>query len=120
MKYGIVGSRQRKDKKRVFEFVQSLNDEDIVVSGGCEGVDTWAENAARERGIKTIVHHPKQSTGGNKFDAMNAYKARNRLIAEDCDILVAFVSPERKGGTELTIRYAKNLGKEVVIMREKQ
>jgi len=115
LKYGIVGSRQRKDKQSVIDFIDSLQSDDIVVSGGCEGVDTWAEEATKARGLKTIIHQPKISKGGNKFDAMHAFRNRNRLIAEECDILIAFVSLERKGGTELTIKYAENLGKEVVV-----
>jgi hypothetical protein len=33
------------------------------------------------------------------------------LIAEDVDVLYAFVSPDRKGGTENTIDYARKLEK---------
>jgi len=34
--------------------------------------------------------------------------ARNTLIANNCDILIACVSPDRTGGTEDTIKKTKN------------
>jgi hypothetical protein len=47
---------------------------------------------------------------------MAARFARNAQIAEDCDLLIAVVSKDRKGGTEDTIRKVMALGKDVYIV----
>jgi predicted Rossmann fold nucleotide-binding protein DprA/Smf involved in DNA uptake len=116
MKVGIAGSRERTDAKSVVDYIDSLGENDVVISGGCRGVDTWAEIAAKRRGLKTIVFLPeKPPKGAPKHEWTKAFYARNLQIAEACDVLVAFVSPKRKGGTENTINHAEKLGKPVII-----
>ena len=115
MRYGIVGSRSRRDSKSVVDFVKSIPQESVVISGGCIGVDTWAVKSARMRGIKTVEHLPDKTGCSKHWEFTKAFHARNQKIAEDCDILVAFVSDDRKGGTEDTIRRARKLGKEIII-----
>lgn len=115
MDIGIVGSRKRLDKGNVIKLVDSLNDNDTVISGGCRGVDSWAEERAKERGLKVIVFKPDLSDIKNKGDMIHRYYTRNKLIANECDVLYAFVSSNRKGGTENTIKHAKELNKEVII-----
>lgn len=116
MRYGIVGSRKRIDKKSVEDFIKTLNTEDIVVSGGCAGVDLWAEEAARRLRIKVLIFLPDLPPNGSpRYEFTKAFYARNLLIAENSDILHAFVTSDRKGGTENTIKYAKQLGKKIVI-----
>ena len=48
-----------------------------------------------------------------RFQATERYYARNQCIVEDCDRLIAFVAPDRSGGTEDTIRRAQRAGKPV-------
>jgi hypothetical protein len=43
------------------------------------------------------------------------YYARNQRIVDDSDLIVAFVAPDRTGGTEDTIRRAKRAGKPVEV-----
>ncbi len=50
------------------------------------------------------------------MNLQKAYYARNKKIAENVDVLYAFVAPDRKGGTENTIGYAEKLGKEIHIV----
>ena len=115
MKIGIVGSRKRLDKENVYAFVDSLNQDDIIVSGGCRGVDTWAEERALHRGLEVNIFYPDLSGIHNYFESVKAYHSRNRKIVENSDVIFAFVSQDRKGGTENTIKYAKELGIKVVI-----
>ena len=115
MKIGIVGSRKREDKESVFELVNSLDKDDIVVSGGCKGVDNWAVRRARERGLKTIVFKPDLQNIKHHGDMVQRYYDRNQKVAKEVDILYAFVSEDRSGGTENTIMHATRFGKEVVI-----
>jgi predicted Rossmann fold nucleotide-binding protein DprA/Smf involved in DNA uptake len=116
MRYGIVGSRERSDRHSVESFVSGLSAGDTVISGGCRGVDTWAEECARGRGLEVIVLLPEPTAGGGYYAKVREYHARNRRIAEACDVLVAFVSTARKGGTENTIAHARRAGKPVVIL----
>jgi predicted Rossmann fold nucleotide-binding protein DprA/Smf involved in DNA uptake len=119
MKYGIIGSRKRSDKQNIVDLINSLNTSDVVISGGCEGPDLWAEEAARAKGINTKIFLPDlqidKKSPRYKYKKIDAYYARNRLIAENSDIIHAFVAPERKGGTEYTIKYAHKIGIPVII-----
>ena len=117
MKYGIVGSRDRIDKQSVIDFVNTLTSADTVITGGCVGPDLWAEHAANNADIPTIVFLPKlPAKGSPRYEFTKAFYARNKLIAENCDTLVAFVSKERKGGTENTIKQAQRLGRKIIII----
>jgi len=119
MRYGVVGSRRRDsrvDRANIRKFIASLKPDDIVISGGCRGVDSSAVYEARRRGIVTIEHLPDLTGCKKKWEFTNAYYARNKKIAENCDVLVAFVAPDRKGGTENTIKYAQEFGKEIRLL----
>lgn len=115
MRIGIVGSRRRKDKESITAYVDSLESDDIVVSGGCRGVDTWAVERAKERGLRTIAYKPDLTDIKDRGDCVNRYYARNKRIAENSEMIVAFVSPDRTGGTENTIKWAQELKVPVVL-----
>lgn len=115
MKIGIVGSRRRQCEEAVRELVRNLPAGSTVVSGGCRGVDSWAEDEAVKVGLAVEIHRP-QKEGTRYVDACRAYSERNRKIAESADILYAFVASDRKGGTEQTIRFARKAGAEVRIL----
>ena len=115
MKVGIVGSRRRRDRMAVIAFVQSLPGGSVVVSGGCrDSVDTWAAAAARARGLGVIEHLPRP-VGSGRLAFTKACYARNELIARDADVLIAFVAPDRSGGTENTIAHARRLKKPIAL-----
>ena len=113
---GIVRSRRR-DKKEDFEACcNALNeifeDGDRLVSGGCpQGGDKFAEIIAKSQGLTIIIHYPNW----DRYKK-GAGMIRNTKIAEDCDVLIAIVAEDRKGGTEDTIKKAEKLGKEIVIV----
>ncbi len=110
MRFGFVGSRRRTDRKSVVDHVAALPSGSVVVSGGASGPDSWAVEAAKERGLETVEHLPKKVRGATRWQATEAFYARNQLIVDDSDELIAFVSPDRKGGTEDTIRRAQKKG----------
>jgi predicted Rossmann fold nucleotide-binding protein DprA/Smf involved in DNA uptake len=116
MKVAIIGSRRRKDRDAVVAAVQALQPGTIVVSGGCEGPDEWAADAARHAGLAVVEHLPDTAGCRRRFEFTKAYYARNQLVANDCDRVVAFVAPDRKGGTEDTIKRALKAGKPVEIL----
>ena len=110
VRVGIVGSRRRCDRDTVEAVVASLPDDTVIVSGGCpNSPDTWAEEAAARRGLKTIVHRPEKGAR-SRWQAIQGNYARNQKIVDDSDTLIAFVAPDRKGGTEDTIRRARKKG----------
>lgn len=123
---GIVGSRRRNkpgdEVKLVDAFTKAYVPGDRIVSGGCpDGADNFAEAIAREWGISITIHYPRKETLPKGFrlrhDYTKIFYARNQLIAEDCDILIAVVAKDRTGGTEDTIKRAKKLGKKVILVK---
>lgn len=118
MRIAIVGSRRRDCKDEVEKLVDELavcNKNLVIVSGGCRGVDTWAEDYAKSLGIETDIYLPNLENLLNKIDMIRRYYARNKLIVENSAVIYAFVADDRKGGTENTIWWANKLGKQVVI-----
>lgn len=120
MKVGIIGSRERnkpEDRKEVFNLVSQLDRNDIVVSGGCRGIDSWAIDAARKNNMRTRVFLPiKLDECESYVDMVRAFYSRNREIVDFSDILYAFPSRAGlKGGTQYTVNYASRIGKKVII-----
>jgi hypothetical protein len=100
---GIVGSRRRntgEDKKKVLlKFIELYEDGDHIVSGGCPGcADEFAEQIARQQQIPIMIHYARWNKLGTRAGFI-----RNTDIAEDADVLIACVAPDRTGGTEDTI-----------------
>ncbi|MFW9952190.1 MAG: YpsA SLOG family protein [Candidatus Thorarchaeota archaeon] len=91
---------------------------DTIISGGCKGVDTWAIERAKERGMKTKEFLPNLKDCKHRGEFTQAYYNRNEQIVKASDIIVAFVMPDRKGGTENTIKWAKEYGKFIYIVME--
>lgn len=130
VKIGIVGSRRR-DTEADLEIVKQAllkvyEAGDTLVSGGCKkGGDRFAEILAERLGAPIILHLPDKS----RLDQALLKKApraayakinydRNTLIAADSDILIACVAPDRKGGTEDTVKKFKRLhpDKELILV----
>ena len=117
MKIGIVGSRRRDEQDdflAVAKALQSLlelklqpNEEVILVSGGCpKGGDRFAEDLAKQLGYEMVIHPADWKRYGR-----GAGFVRNTDIAAGSDYLIACVAPDRKGGTEDTVRkFCKKLG----------
>ena len=120
-KIGIIGTRRRNLKRDFLEvkeaFFSVYEEGDIIVSGGCQsGGDAFAERLARSYGIPILILHARwnHDWDGNKFvrrkrTNLKAGFIRNTPIAEESDILIACVSPDRTGGTEDTINKFEKL-----------
>jgi hypothetical protein len=61
------------------------------------------------------VHRPDLDRVHTWWQAAERYYARNHRIVEDSDLIIAFVAPDRSGGTEDTIRRAERTGKPVEV-----
>lgn len=114
MRVAIVGSRNFPDLDRVGRFVTALAakyPEALVVSGGARGVDRAAETAAEARGLLVVSFRPyenrhpdnigtfsivrhtdfgREFLEGNYPSYGRAAFARNRMIVEGADQVVAF------------------------------
>lgn len=112
----IVGSRRRCSQKD-FEhlkdvFFEIYKDGDKIVSGGCpKGADRFAEIIAKTYQIPIMIYY----ANWNKYGKMAGFK-RNTNIAEDADIVIAMVAHDRTGGTEDTVKKAKHMEKEIVLL----
>jgi len=133
-KIGIIGSRRRDTKADLNLcreiFLSIYEDGDIIVSGGCKkGGDKFAEIIAEELGLtvenkKLILHLPDKSKldpdkmeRNPKWAYAEINFARNGLIADDSDVIVAVVAEDRKGGTEDTIKkFLKRKSEEDLIL----
>jgi len=119
MKVGIVGSRKRNtnnDKELIKAFLKTTDVTELV-SGGCKvGADKFAEELALELNLSIKIFLPDLQKNKNYFENVKKYYERNKQIAEYCNILIALVSSDRKGGTENTIKYAKQLNKKIILL----
>lgn len=115
MRVGVVGSRRRTDREAVEAYIAELPPDTVVVTGGAQSPDQWAEEAARARGLAVVVHKPDLDGAATRWQMADRYYARNQAIVDNWDLIVAFVAQDRTGGTEGTIRRAKRARKPVEV-----
>lgn len=116
MKIAIVGSRPEytdstrrrftdetiRRHRAVREYVWAMDDEDVLVSGGADGVDGIAEDCFREDlGRRPIILRANWELHGRA-----AGPIRNKEIVDYCDKVVAFWDG-RSRGTASTIRLTR-------------
>jgi predicted Rossmann fold nucleotide-binding protein DprA/Smf involved in DNA uptake len=106
----IIGSRRFPSAQVVKAFVAKLPDDSVVVSGGAAGVDTWAEEAARDRGLQTLVLHADWDGLGRE-----AGPIRNAEIIANADTVVAFWDGKSRG-TLNTLVQAREAGLPITIL----
>lgn len=107
----VVGSREWPDSDAVTDYVNSLEPGTTVVSGGARGVDQWAEIAALDRGLPTLIFKPDWDQHGNAAGFI-----RNMDIVDHADRVVAFWCNGSKG-TKSSIDYAREQGKPVLVFK---
>ena len=116
MKYGVVGNRFGWDYNRVQEELLELGitENDVIISGGATGVDTFAQQFAKTIGCDMMIFYPRYS----KPSPMR-YFERNEQIAKECDVLIAFDRGSSSGsGTLNTINHAKKFNKKIILFKE--
>lgn len=96
--WGIVGSRHYTNFNQFVSHLETVIEEhgmpDKVVSGGAKGADSLAERWAKEHGIEFHAHRPDES----KYPTFaKAALARNTLIVNESDLLVAFLARDSRG-----------------------
>lgn len=110
MKIAIVGSRRYPHLGRVRDYINSLPEDTVIVSGGAVGVDEMAEITAKERGLETIIFRADWKRFGR-----GAGMVRNHDIVNAADKVVAFWDG-KSDGTRNSIELARQAGKPVEIV----
>ncbi|MBW3010907.1 DUF2493 domain-containing protein [Candidatus Woesearchaeota archaeon] len=114
MKIAVVGNRVGWDKEFVLKKLKELEVEkhDIIISGGAEGVDTYAQEFAKQYGCQIRIFYPDPEA-----PSPQRYFDRNEQIAMTCDKMVAFdLNGNVASGTKNAISHAKKFGKELVLI----
>ena len=104
MRVAIIGSRTFNDyellKKQILDNI-SLDDIEVIVSGGAKGADTLGERFADEFNIKKNIILPNWQ----KYGKSAGFK-RNIEIINNCDIVFAFCM-DNSTGTMDSVRKAE-------------
>lgn len=102
-KIAVIGNRTGWTRKEVHHqlYLFGIGAKDTIVSGGAGGVDSFAEQFARDNGLKFVAFFPNPDK-----PSPERYYARNRKIVKFSDIVIAF-NKQKTGGTVWTINYAK-------------
>jgi len=111
MKIAIVGNRKGWTFDQVLNHLnieRVYRKADMLISGGADGVDSFAQKYAKLYGLPILIYYPF-----NDLPVPERYYKRNKKIAEECDLLIAF-DKKVSSGTSQTVRYAKELDKEVI------
>jgi len=81
----------------------------------CEGQDAgWSETARRL--YRSILERADHVTYVNREYHKGCMLERNRYLVEHASCLLAVYNGERRGGTAATVRYARKLGREIVLI----
>ncbi len=110
---GVVGNRHGWFYEEVEKELDKLRitSNDLIMSGGAIGVDSFAQQYAKEKGAMIFIVYPNP----NKPIPCR-YFERNDVIAELSTILVAFQKDKFHSGTQYTINKAKKLGKKIIVV----
>jgi len=133
MKIGFTGTRNGLTEKQnagLFIMLQKLKEEKIesISHGGCKGADTSFHLMISPQYVNKIFIHPgdilqfdfwNNLDGSFKVFEPRPYLERNKTIVNDSDLM--FVCPDGykekiRSGTWSTYRYAKKLGKKIIII----
>ncbi len=95
-KLAIVGSRHGcvygLFKAKVQEWIQDHGRPEAIISGGAPGIDTMAMMYAKENNIAMVIYEAQWDRYGKA-----AGPIRNKIIVNEADYLLAFLSPDSKG-----------------------
>jgi hypothetical protein len=106
----VIGSRQFPYPDAVASYIATLPSNTVIVSGGANGVDSWAEQAARNRRLFVKVFPADWNTYGK-----SAGFRRNADIVNACDELTAFWDGVSRG-TAHSVELARKAGKPVTVI----
>lgn len=111
MNIAIIGSREGFTQQQIINQLDLINitSNDLIITGGARGVDTYAEIYALENSIPYKIIKPNNPT--NKQD----YILRNIKIVNEASLIIAFHNGISKG-TAFVINYCKAKNKNLIII----
>ena len=95
-------------KLHLDDIIKSKQDEIIIISGHCSGVDLMGEKYAEENGFKVEIFLPEWEKYGRA-----AGPIRNEQMVNAADLVIAFWDGKSKG-TKSLIKYAEKTNKELI------
>lgn len=123
--WGFTGTREGMTRRQKRALVGILKDGgDTFHHGNCIGSDVQAQDLASSGGL-TIISHPSNipsmqaNTQAHVIAPMKPPLERNHDIVDACDVLIAAprsLTEEQRSGTWATVRYARKVGKPVIIL----
>lgn len=127
IKMGFTGARRGITDKQLETFVKFTGDARTSVSefhhGDCIGADATCARIMHALGVHIVSHPPVKDeyrayAWADEEREPEGYIQRNQNIVDEVDLLVAIPDgPEQlRSGTWATIRYAKRLKKEYIII----
>lgn len=116
MKVVMVGSRNWSDASVIKDYILSLPKDTVVISGGAKGVDSYAEQYAKEAGLRCEIYPADWDTYGK-----SAGMLRNTEMIIKADKVVAFWDGESRGTKDSINKalIAPNV-QEVLIIKQKK
>ncbi len=115
IKIVIAGSRDYQNYSEAKQFIKeclkkaNLKENPVFLSGGCRGADRLGEQFAADFGFEIRVYPAQWEKYGKA-----AGPIRNKLLAEECDVLISFWDGKSRG-TKSMIDLARKNGKIVWI-----
>lgn len=123
MRIAVVGSRGVVEEKYVItaigDYINDLSQYTsaiTIISGGAEGVDSYAKSFANDHGYDFISFVPIFKLSKGIPFSMEHFFVRNRQIVDNSDAVIAVWDGESRG-TAYTIEYANRRGKDVRIYK---
>jgi hypothetical protein len=116
-KVAVVGNQygwEYEDVNRVLKALD-IDNEATIISGGAIGVDSYAQRYAQENGCSIIIHYPKP-----EIALPQRYFDRNKQIAQECDILIAFDKKSGAAGTKNTVAEARKANKQRFLFKSEE
>ena len=130
MNYGFTGTRAGMTERQQHGLDLILCDHSTTTAsfqhGGCHGADAEAHKIAAPHAARCVHPGDKDQHRGwsmrSDYAVLRAWKPyleRNHTIVDICDVLIAAPktpTEELRSGTWATIRYARKIGRPVIIL----
>lgn len=113
----IVGSRSIDDYDFLKECISKVPDFECVISGGASGVDSMANDYAKENGKSIKIIYPKWRDENNIYDKGAGFKRNVRIVEESDLVLVLWDKISRGTMHDISISIAKR--KPVIVFTSK-
>ena len=133
MNWGFTGTRHGMTERQQNALRLLIERDDLALlhHGDCYGADRQAHEIVTDDGKDVAIHPPDDSkarancklptmSGSSSFRMPPApYLVRNHAIVDACSVLIAAprsLSEEQRSGTWATVRYARKIGRPVIIL----